>query len=84
MQQVKLKSGSKFLDLKNKQEIDVKKVDLKGVHIAGVPNPEIWTPFKSTFLTSIDLKGVHIAGVPNPVPLTFAIRAVKEKTWIQK
>ena len=57
MQQVKLKSGSKFLDLKNKHEIDVKKVDLKGV---------------------------HIAGVPNPVPLTFAIRAVKEKTWIQK
>lgn len=57
MQQVKLKSGSKFLDLKNKQEIDVKKVDLKGV---------------------------HIADVLNPVPLTFAIRAVKEKTWIQK
>ena len=29
MQQVKLKSGSKFLDLKNKQEIDVKKSRFK-------------------------------------------------------
>lgn len=57
MQQVKLKSGSKFFDLKSKKQIHIQKVDLKGVHIAGV-------------LT--------------PIPLTNAIRAVKDKVWLQK
>ena len=57
MTTVKLKSGIKFLDVKTKKEIDIIKVDLKGVHI--------------TSLT-------------NPIPLTTAIRSVKDHIWLQK
>jgi hypothetical protein len=57
MQQVKLKSGNSFFDLKRQRQINIKKVDLKGV---------------------------HVAGVNNPIPLTFAIRAIKDKVWLQK
>lgn len=39
MQTVKLKSGTKFLDIKSKKEINIEKVDLKGVHVSGLQNP---------------------------------------------
>ena len=55
--QTKLKSGIKFLNLTTKQEIKIDK---------------------------IDLKGVHIAGLQNPISLTFAIRSVKDRVWLQK
>ena len=57
MTTVKIKSGIKFFDVKTKKEIDIIKVDLKGVHI--------------TSLT-------------NPIPLTTAIRSVKDHIWLQK
>jgi hypothetical protein len=37
--QVKIKSGIKFHDVTTKKEIKVEKVDLKGVHVAGLENP---------------------------------------------
>ena len=37
--QVKLKSGTKFFDITTNKEINVEKVDLKGIHVAGLPNP---------------------------------------------
>lgn len=55
--QVKLKSETKFFDLKTKKEIHVQKVYLKGV---------------------------HVAGLTNPISLTFALRSIKERTWLPK
>lgn len=55
--EVKLKAGTKFLDVTTKKEINIQKVDLKGV---------------------------HATGLPNPIPLTFAIRSIKERIWLPK
>lgn len=37
--QVKLKSGTKFFDVTTKKEINIEKVDLKGIHVKDLPNP---------------------------------------------
>jgi hypothetical protein len=55
--QVKLKSGTKFFDITTKKEINIEKVDLKGV---------------------------HATGLPNPIPLTFALRSIKDRIWLSK
>ena len=34
-----LKSGNKFVDIKANREINIEKVDLKGVHVSGLSNP---------------------------------------------
>lgn len=39
MQAVKIKSGIVFHDVTTKKEIKIEKVDLKGVHVAGLENP---------------------------------------------
>lgn len=57
MTTVKLKSGTKFFDVTTKKEINVEKVDLKGI---------------------------HATGITNPIPLTFALRSIKERIWLPK
>ncbi len=35
-------------------------------------------------IEKVDLKDIHATGVPNPIPLTFAMRSIKDRIWLPK
>lgn len=42
------------------------------------------TTKKEIHVEKVDLKGIHATGITNPIPLTFALRSIKERIWLPK